>query len=1623
MSVMTEARPQPPRGLHALPGRLRVHLPEWSGHEPLRVGRLLRDIHGVTQAQANPATKNALITYDPQRISQSALLARIESLQATFARLQPGAPAKPHASVHHHEGATRARITVRGINRDPQVAQRVVEQLQSHAGVHARASALTGRVLIEFSAGVANLDDLIQEVANVELPEEPGEDRPRDPLDPLPLIQSVARTIGATLGLALFGLQQLPGLEGPLIDPQIPATVSGVLSILRGFPFIRNGLRRLLGRDAADLAFSLPNIAALALTGSPTGLAVSGAESLRLLTEVSARQSAWKRYEERLAGAVDPTPGAIIRLASGDRAPRAAHVIEGTGVAIDRAGTPQPIAPGAEISAGARLNGGPFVVELQTESGFALEQRPAPLRPTLYDKYVRWLSPLSLGYAALTAAVTRSPGRTFAALLLVNPRTAVIGMEAANLDTSARVLRAGATIVGVRANRTIRRPDTLIIDGPRLLTDQLEVTSVFALEADMEGADLLNYAGAIASATGYPWGGALRMAGSVTATDGHFDGKAARARIGDETYTLGAITNWHEAPPAARRLRQRGDSALELRRGGRPLGVIGLRPRRAPGVAELVAACQRANTELILLPGGDELAARNVARRAHVALVDADTAIPAIRSRQARGDYVAYLSDGAHAAAAFEACDLAIGLTEGRTPFAAAADLLVSDLGAVAAIVDAGVRREQAVRDSVLLSIAANVFGAIWGFRGRPGIERASQGVYVTALAALADGLLRLRGGERKQSLLAILADPQPERWGGRSVAETLAALKTTEQGLTSAEAARRQHNTPAIFRRRTLAMALLEQLRSPLALILSVGAGISLVLGAPADVAIIGATLAATALVGAWQEYKANQVSYALERLSAANARVLRDGQATTLPTHALVPGDVLLLGAGDRVTADARLITNASIELDEAALTGESLPTLKSADGPTDTSRIVLDGSDVITGGGRAVVVAVGRETRLGTITAALSADERKESPLNRRLSRLLGQVIPLALGGGALVIVSGFLRTGQLLSQLAIGATIALAAVPEGLPLLTEVSEASVASRLALRHAVTRRLPAVESLGRVDVLCADKTGTLTQGKLTVSLLADLDGEQRMDGGPLPSRLRSILLAAALASPHPTSPEASAHPTDVAIITAADHAELSEAIRQPRAEELAFDPARGFHSSRAQGRVYVKGAPEVIAPRCVSMRVGDGKETRPLDSDQRARLLARAHSFAARGLRTLMVAEGPGDTALDDPQGLTALGYVGISDPLKPKAQATVRRCREAGVRVIMLTGDHPSTARAIASEAGLLDDPAHDDILTGAEIAELHNGDLDQRVERAAVIARATPLDKVRIVESLQRQGHIVAMTGDGVNDAPALRLANVGVAIGRGATEVARQTADVVIADDDFSTLVETFVEGRNFWWTIRRAIALLLGGNLGELGLVVGATSLGFMSPLTARQALIVNIITDVLPGLAVALNPPKTRNLAALAREGASALDRPLWNDVIRRGVFTGAPSLLGFLLALRSGGLPQARAVAFASVIGTQLAQTIDLGWSEGNLTPAIVGSVAGSAAMLGLSLAVPSLRAFLGLAIPSPFGWALIGGAAGVAFLLSRASWRTSTAPAGVLRPALALPAPTTAGAPTAD
>jgi cation transport ATPase len=737
-----------PRVLHALPGRVRVHLPAWPSGGRGNIENRVRQLRGVRRVAANPVTGNVLIGFDPEATNPATLLADLKLPGPAAPAPADDRPLPPVVDEENQGSMRRARIAVRGLDRDPRVARRILTWLRGQIGVHALASPLTGRVLVEYDERRIDLHDILARIAEMELPDLPGEDRPAHPLDRSPLFQAVARTVGAALGLGFLLFRRLAGTLVPSRRVRTAATAAGIVNLLRSFPVVRNGLRRLLGRDAADLTFSALSVVTLTFAQSPFGLALTGTEGLLLLTEVLARRASWRRYEEQLCGAEAAEPGAVIRVGPGETTPLPAEVIEGVGTAVGRDGLPRQLTPGARVSAGARISGGRLVLQLEGGKPFVPEPRPAPLTPRLYSRYVHLMGPLSLGYAALTAVVTRSVARTFEALLLVNPRTAIIGMEAANLDAAARVLREGVIVVGTRADRAIRRPDFLLLDGPRVLTDGLEVAGVVPLRERLDIADVLGLAGEVSCSAGMPWGDAFPRECDMPAGEGSFNGLWATGVVRGVRYTLGPPEDLPEVAGVAELLHDGGYLlALGTEQDGQTLGLLALQPRISAGAAELVRTCRRLGVSLEMLGGGAPAAAQEVARRAGVPLVVADDPVAAIRSRQQAGAHVAFVSDSAHAAPAFADCDLAVGLSWVQASrFPARADLLASNLKGVAAIVDAGERRDEAVRDGVVLSTLANAFGAVWGFRGRPGIAGASRAVYISALAALVDGWARLRG-------------------------------------------------------------------------------------------------------------------------------------------------------------------------------------------------------------------------------------------------------------------------------------------------------------------------------------------------------------------------------------------------------------------------------------------------------------------------------------------------------------------------------------------------------------------------------------------------------------------------------------------------------------------------------------------------------------------------------------------------------------------------------------------------------------------------------------------------------------------------------------------------------------
>ncbi|MBQ9083014.1 MAG: HAD-IC family P-type ATPase [Clostridia bacterium] len=627
------------------------------------------------------------------------------------------------------------------------------------------------------------------------------------------------------------------------------------------------------------------------------------------------------------------------------------------------------------------------------------------------------------------------------------------------------------------------------------------------------------------------------------------------------------------------------------------------------------------------------------------------------------------------------------------------------------------------------------------------------------------------------------------------------------------------------------------------------------------ADPVIILLIVVTDAIIGTVQEGRAEQAIAALQKLSAPVCRVRRNGQTIPLPAEEVTVGDIVELSEGDCVPADGRLLGAAGLQMDEAPLTGESFPVEKdsrrrlSGDAPlSERQNMVFAGTSVASGHGTAVITAVGMETEMGRIAALLAQEAPPQTPLQLRLAKTGKMLGIAAMGICAVIFLLGCLQQVPVTEMFLIAVSLAVAAIPEGLPAVVTIVLALGVRRIAAQKAIVRRLPAVETLGCATVICSDKTGTLTQNKMTVTRLSD--GRQTVV--PESAEGRTILTCGVLCS------NGESDPTEAAILHAAAAQglypqELKE--MYPREGEIPFSGEKKYmvtvHRDGNGRCIVVKGAPEIVLERCSAR----GNSV-PLDAFTRQQLQQEIRHLSGQGLRVLAVARRmvmtlPAETHWAE--DLCFVGLLGLMDPPRPEVRTAVRQCRSAGIRPVMITGDHALTAAAIADTLGIRQDG--EQLLTGAELDRMDDAALTRAAAGCAVYARVTPAHKMRIVQALQRGGQVVAMTGDGVNDAPALRAADIGCAMGQSGTEVAKNAADMVLTDDCFSTIVAAVEQGRGIYANIRKAVHFLLSSNIGEITTVLTAFLLRLPSPLLAIQLLWVNLVTDSLPALALGMEP------------------------------------------------------------------------------------------------------------------------------------------------------------------
>jgi cation-transporting ATPase I len=1204
-------------------------------------------------------------------------------------------------------------------------------------------------------------------------------------------------------------------------------------------------------------------------------------------------------------------------------------------------------------------------------------ERPVPLPRGPIEEYADRAVFVSLGGFALSFLTTRSFQRGSAALFGGLPRPARLGREVFAARLAQALAARGVLVLDPAVLRRLDRIDCLVLDDDLLGRREFVLGAVVSDDPEDSPEDRVH---------------AERLFNPKRPLEVHSDGlwQLGPFRRSQASADSGLVEH------ALTRAR-RGALVLSLERAGRLVAVVEVEILAQTGVDELIDAAHDAEMRVVAVS----------ADRGVLSDLNVDDVIPAsegmlagVRRLQREGHGVCAVSGSSSPALA--AADCGVGLMSSDRPTPWSADLLVGkDLADVHFIIQACASARRISKRCVNIALTAATLGTVASAGGiLPFSHR--RVMFVVNSATLVSMLGSMRAS-RALELKALPAPRDPTPWHALDADGVLARLGSGPRGLPPAEVDRRRGlvvwtGEPGGLS--GLGEAITDELFSPLAPLLAAGAALSAMVGSLSDAAMLGSVVGVNAVAGGVQRFRTERRIRILSRTAPARALVRRQDLERWVDERELVVGDLIVVGPGDVVPADCRVVEARGLEVDASSLTGESLPVVKHAEPSfelqiADRSSMLYAGTAIAAGHALAVVVGVGDATvsRHGAMGARAA---RGQGGVEKRLRALMDLTGPVAIAACVGVVGGGLLRGRKLEDLVGSGVSLAVASVPEGLPLLATAAQLSAAERLSERQALVRNPRSIEALGRIDVICMDKTGTVTRGQLE---LAEIDaGEGFVPLAECTSRELAVVAVATRATAAEHRRPGAADPTDDALRRAGAQLSVgaeSGASGWMRSSEVHFAPGRNYHATlarTAQGPLLsVKGAPESVLALC-----DDERGAGPLSDEGRERLAAAAARLAERGLRVLAVAERhfPSLAAIEPRHvgGLEFVGFLAFSDPVRPSARRAIEGIRRAGVRTLMLTGDHPRTAETIAAELGLLGGRR---VVSGGELGNWSDEQLDEVIADIAVFARVTPSQKVRVVRSLQRKGHVVGMVGDGTNDAPAIRLADCGIAIGEHGTEAARGAADVVLMDGRVETLVDAIVEGRAMWASVRDAVSILLGGNLGEIGFTLGVGLIDGRPPLNARQLLLVNLLTDVAPAMAIALRPPSPDALEQLAKmTPEQTLGRPLNRQIAARALATSVGAGSAWIVARLTGSRERARTVALAALVGSQLGQTLRSG---GSSRPVVVTSILSSAALVSI-IQTPGVSHFFGCRPLGPLGW-------GTAVVASIAATRFASAADRVL------------------
>jgi cation-transporting ATPase I len=1195
--------------------------------------------------------------------------------------------------------------------------------------------------------------------------------------------------------------------------------------------------------------------------------------------------------------------------------------------------------------------------EVRSAASAERPARPVPLPRGPIEEYADRAVFVSLGGFALSFLTTRSFQRATAALFGGLPRPARLGREVFASRLAQALAARGVLVLDQKVLRRLDRIDCLVLHGELLSRRQFVIGAVLSEDPEDSHEDRQH-------------------------AEQLFNPKRPLETRTDGLWQLGPWRRSDASADAAlvahaRARSKQGGLVLSLERAGRMVAVVEIEILAQTGVEELIDAAHDAEMRVVIASASGEVLQD---LNADDVISESEGLLAGVRRLQREGQAVCLVA--ATAEPALAAADCGVGLCSGKGPTPWSADLLVgNDLTDVHFVIQACASARRLSRRSVNIAMAAATLGTVASAGGLLSFTH-RRVMFVVNAATLVSMFNSVRAS-RALEARALPAPRDPTPWHALDAEGVLFRLGSGAHGLVPSEVERRRASVvwPSPPRGLSgLGEAITDELFNPLAPLLAAGAALSAMVGSLSDAAVLGSVVGLNALAGGVQRFRTERRIRVLARTAPGRALVRRHGSERIVEDRELVVGDVIVLNPSDVVPADCRVIEARSLEVDASSLTGESLPVLKASEPSfelqiADRSSMLYAGTAIAAGQALAVVVATGDST-LSVHGASGSRATRGQGGVEQRLRALMDLTGPVALAACVGVVVGGLVRGRKLEDLVGTGVSLAVASVPEGLPILATAAQLSAAERLSKRQALVRNPRSIEALGRINVICMDKTGTVTRGQLELS---EVYGGGRFvpaaECGPAQFAAVAVGTRATAAEQRSVG---AADPTDDALRRAGVQLAVgvdTGALGWRRASEVHFAPGRNYHATLAttgQGPLLsVKGAPEVLLELCDRERGREG----PLSSEARLRLLDEAARLAQKGLRVLAVAERPfANLEVLEPRHIGALEFVGFlafSDPVRPSAGRAIAGIRRAGVQTLMLTGDHPRTAEAIANELGLLEGRR---ILTGAELAHSSDEELDLMLPSIGIFARVTPSQKVRVVRALQRTGKVVGMVGDGTNDAPAIRLADCGIAIGEHGTAAARGAADVILMDGRVETLVDAIIEGRAMWASVREAVSILVGGNLGEIGFTLGVGLIEGRPPLNARQLLLVNLLTDVAPAMAIALRPPSRDALEELAKmTPEETLGRPLNRQIAARALATGMGASSAWLVARLTGTTGRARTVALAALVGSQLGQTLRSG---GLSTPVVTTSLLSAAALVGV-IQTPGLSHFFGCRPLGPLGW----------------------------------------------